>query len=410
MIKEFSVYASWLNPEEKIGRCVIENVRGNETIGFAYERKWLQNHSDLVIDPDIFSMEGLQFVTDGKPCFGFLSDTSPDRWGRKLLDRREEIDAKEDGRPKRKLMESSYILGVHDGGRIGGMRFFDEETGVYLSDRQTLAAPPMEKLRQLEHAAIKLEEDSEISRWVKNLIDPGSSLGGARPKANVVDENGGMWIAKFPSQKDDFDVGAWEMAAHNLAIQCGIVCPKARAMRFSDSGTTYLSKRFDRERDRRVHYASAMTMAGKTDMENAGYIDLISVIEDICQKPDDALYELWKRLVFNVCISNTDDHLRNHGFLLSSGGWNLSPCFDVNPSYDKDQMVLSIADETRRDLRNVMEMTDFFRLTKAEAKKSISEIQEIIRRNWELEADRLRINQKEKLRMKPAFEEAYRSL
>ena len=402
-MREFDVFAAWLMPEEKIGRCVIENTRGKEIIGFAYERTWIENHPGFIFDPDIYQTEGLQFPPADKPCFGFLSDVSPDRWGRKLMDRREALDAKDEDRPKRKLQESDYILGVHDGGRVGAIRFYDSSRGVYLSDRDTLSAPPMEKLRELEQAAIKIDEDSDVRKWIKNLIEPGSSLGGARPKANVVDEQGNIWIAKFPSTRDEYDIGAWEMVAHNLSVKCGINCPEARVMRFSDRGTTYLSKRFDREHTRRIHYASAMTVAGKTDMESAGYLDIISSIETLCIHPKEALSELWRRMIFNICISNTDDHLRNHGFLLGDDGWHLSPCFDVNPDPDKDHMVLTIGDSTDKSLANALDMADYFRLSVSQAKESIRDIQSIVYDNWVKEADKLKISHREKEKMKPAF-------
>lgn len=399
----FDVYAGWMNPEEKIGRCIIEDARGNEVIGFAYERQWLSDHPDIILDPDVYQVEGMQFPPAGKPCFGFLEDTSPDRWGRKLLDRREAMVAEDEGRPKRKLLESDYILGVHDGGRIGGIRFYDDKNGIYLSDRQTLAAPPMEKLRELEQAAAKIDEDPDIRKWIKNLIDPGSSLGGARPKANVVDEHGNIWIAKFPSPRDEYDVGAWEMVAHNLLLSCGIDCPEARVVKFSDRGHTFLSRRFDRSTDGRIHYASAMTMAGKTDMEPAGYIDIVSVIETLCSDPSGMLKELWKRMIFNICISNTDDHLRNHGFLLSDKGWNLSPCFDVNPDPDKDHMALLIGNSTEKSLDNAMKIIDYFRFTEDEARESIKHIQNVIKDGWVTEADKLKISRRDKERMQNAF-------
>lgn len=403
-MNEFDVCAAWMTSEEKIGHCVIENARGKEIIGFAYEREWLRNHPEFVMDPDIFQAEGIQFPPANKPCFGFLSDTSPDRWGRKLMDRREALDAKDEERPIKTLHESDYILGVHDGGRIGGIRFYDSIRNIYLSTRQTLSAPPMEKLRELERAAIKIDEDSDIRKWIKNLIDPGSSLGGARPKANVVDELGNIWIAKFPSSRDEYDVGAWEMVAHNLSTKCGIRCPEARVMRFSDLGMTYISKRFDRAGNRRIHYASAMTMAGKTDMEPAGYLDIVSAIESLSSQTNETLLELWRRMIFNICISNTDDHLRNHGFLLGDDGWGLSPCFDVNPEPDKEHMALFIGDRADKSLANALDIAEFFRLTNAQAKEIIREIQSVVSKNWETEADRLQINRSEKERMRPAFD------
>ena len=403
-MKEFEVYADWLIPGKKIGRCIIENVRGTEVIGFSYEREWLRKFPGIFLDPDLYPIEGMQFPPAPKRCFGFLSDTSPDRWGRKLIDRREAIEASDNNRPRRKLGESDYILGVHDRGRIGGIRFFDRQEGIFLSDRQTLAAPPMEKLRELEQAAAKIDTDSDIRKWIKNLIDPGSSLGGARPKANVIDEKGDIWIAKFPSERDEYDVGAWEMVIHNLSLRCGISCPEARSMRFSDRGTTFLTKRFDRIGNKRIHYASAMTMSGHTDMEPAGYFDIISVIENICVSPGNALKELWKRMIFGICVSNTDNHLRNHGFLLKEDGWELSPCFDVNPNPDNDILALAIGDSPEKSLRNAMEIADFFRITSSEVKESIHFIQNVVRDHWEAEADRLGLSRREKENMRPAFD------
>lgn len=403
-MNEFDVCAAWMTSEEKIGHCVIENARGKEIIGFAYEREWLRNHPGFVMDPDIFQAEGIQFPPANKPCFGFLSDTSPDRWGRKLMDRREALDAKDEERPIKTLHESDYILGVHDGGRIGGIRFYDSIRNIYLSARQALSAPPMEKLRELEQAAIKIDEDPNTRKWIKNLIDPGSSLGGARPKANVVDELGNIWIAKFPSSRDEYDVGAWEMVAHNLSTKCGIRCPEAKVMRFSDRGMTYISKRFDRVGKKRIHYASAMTMAGKTDMAPAGYLDIVSAIESLSFQTNETLLELWRRMIFNICISNTDDHLRNHGFLLGDDGWELSPCFDVNPDPDKDHMALLIGDRSDKSLSNALDIAEFFRISNKRAMETIREIQTVVSKNWESEADKLHIPHNEKERMRPAFD------
>ena len=320
------------------------------------------------------------------------------------MDRREALDAKDEKRPIKSLHESDYILGVHDGGRIGGIRFYDSIRNIYLSARQTLSAPPMEKLRELEQAAIKIDEDPNTRKWIKNLIDPGSSLGGARPKANVVDELGNIWIAKFPSSRDEYDVGAWEMVAHNLSTKCGIRCPEAKVMRFSDRGMTYISKRFDRVGKKRIHYASAMTMAGKTDMEPAGYLDIVSAIESLSSHTNETLLELWKRMIFNICISNTDDHLRNHGFLLGDDGWELSPCFDVNPDPDKDHMALLIGDRSDKSLSNALDIAEFFRIPNKQAMETFREIQTVVLKNWESEADKLHIPHNEKERMRPAFD------
>ena len=410
-MREFLVVAGWLKPEMKIGICEIESARGRETISFRYDEEWLKKHPNLVIDPDIISMEVRQYPPEGKQCFGFLSDTAPDRGGRMLMKRRESADAVDEKRPVRTLMESDYILGVHDAGRIGGLRFMSTNDNNYYSDRDTLAAPPMEKLRELESAVSKLElGEGDMRKWLKNLLDPGSSLGGARPKANVLDEQGAIWIAKFPSRHDEIDVGAWEMVAHNLSLRCGIKVPEAKAMKLSKTGTTFLTRRFDRDEKMRVHYASAMTMLGKNDGEQAGYIDIADAIEQIGCKPVEDLKELWKRMVFNICISNTDDHLRNHGFLLSVKGWRLSPAFDINPNIEKTHMDLVIGDSNNKSIKEAQDIADFFRIDKKESLDIIGRIQKMIREFWKYEADSNGIPTKEQNIMKDAFEKAYSSI
>lgn len=325
------------------------------------------------------------------------------------MQRREASDAKEEKMAPRTLMDSDYLLGVHDAGRIGGIRLASPETGEYLSERESLAAPPMEKLRELESAVAKLESGSaDVRKCLKDLLDPGSSLGGARPKANVVDENGNLWIAKFPSSNDSIDVGAWEMVAHNLAERCGLNVPEARALKLSTNGTTFLSKRFDRNGSKRVHYASAMTMTGRTDGEASGYIDIADAIEQISWNPGRDLKEMWTRMAFSICISNTDDHLRNHGFLLTDGKWELSPAFDINPNIDKQHMDLIISSTSEKSLKEALEIAEFFRIDKDEALSTIRRIQTVVRDFWQYEASRLGISQKEQKIMEDAFAEAYR--
>lgn len=397
-----------MSPSETVGECNIEKSRGNEIISFSYNELWLSRHSDIILDPDLYIMEGRQYPSSDKRCFGFLEDSAPDRWGRMLMNRRERIDAEKESRPVRTLMESDYILGVHDGGRIGGLRFFDPDKKTYLSDRDTLAAPPIEMLRKLEQAALYLEEnpDKAAEKWLNNLLEPGSSLGGARPKANVIDEKGDIWIAKFPSKRDEINIGAWEMVAHDLALECGLNVPNARLIRFSEAGDTFLTQRFDRQKDLRVHYASAMTMLGKTDgdSEISSYIDIAEIIEQICKKPEENLKELWRRMIFNICISNTDDHLRNHGFLLKDGSWELSPCFDINPSLDKNHLSLYILHSDNLDLSEAIEAAGYFRLGKNEAERDVSAIKDTVRKNWRKEANKYKISKREQNVLESAFE------
>lgn len=426
----FTVTAGWLHGEPVIGECFVDEARGTEVISFEYDRNWVSVHPNLLLDPDLLPMPGRQYVPRGKPSFGFLSDAAPDRWGRKLQDRRELLDARAEHRTARKLMESDYLLGVHDGGRMGGLRFLDE-AGKYLSDREKLAAPPITELRKLQDAVYSYENNSEKDeeKWFRSLLEPGSSLGGARPKANVLEPEGSMWIAKFPSRNDDFDVGAWEMVAHDLSSLCRIEVPPARLERFSERGSTYLVRRFDRVHGegfsgsgfdgasplKRLHFASAMNLLGETDSSATlhSYLDLVGILESSGGSTPEDVRQLWRRLVFSICISNTDDHLRNHGFLLDSekDTWHLSPAYDVNPDPEKTWLSLAIDfDDPSRDLRLALDISDYFRVTEDEARQTAIEIQTIVRKNWRFLAGKYSVSRSEQERMAPAFSECERQL
>ena len=412
-MKSFKVYAGWLDPEEHIGTCYIETARGNEVISFSYSPDWLLNHPGFVLDPDLMPAPGRQYPSGHLPCFGFLEDVAPDRWGRTLMNRREVIEAREAGRPRRRMRESDYILGVHDAGRIGGLRFKDPDTREYITN-DGFPAPPMTELRRLEYAATSLDASQPFQneKWLKDLINPGSSLGGARPKANVADEKGDLWIAKFPSRRDETDVGAWEMVAHDLAVKCGIKVPPAKVMRLSDTGSTFLVQRFDRVEgsngNSRIHFASAMTMLRGTDGTNEeySYLDIADAIEKLGTHAEADLKEMWSRIAFNVCISNTDDHLRNHGFL-SRKGWRLSPAYDVNPVPDDGRLSLCIDfDNPDKDPQLVLSVAEMFRLIDDKAKVRMTQIQETVRENWKPLATRYGISRNEQEMMKDAFSAA----
>lgn len=332
------------------------------------------------------------------------------------MDRREIADAADEDRNIRRLLESDYILGVHDGGRTGGIRLRDPNSGVYLSNRQELAAPPITALRELQNASLQLEQtdDPAGAGWLKEIFSPGSSLGGARPKANVIHTDGSMWIAKFPSVNDLIDVGAWEMVIHDLGKAAGLNVPEAELHKFSDSGSTYMVKRFDRTSvDGRIHFSSAMTMLGETDYSGniSSYIDIAEVIEEISIHPRDDLRELWSRMIFNVCITDADDHLRNHGFLLQKDGWCLSPCYDVNPAYDKSELSLNInMDSNERDIRLGLEVADLFRMNMEEAAGRMRQIQDVVRNGWRALARKYGIGRREMSLMESAFSESERDV
>ncbi|MBR5387547.1 MAG: type II toxin-antitoxin system HipA family toxin [Clostridiales bacterium] len=409
MIDKFYVCAGWIEGAPVIGECFIERVREDEIISFQYDRDWLISNP-VILDPAITLRPGRQYPPKNK-VFGFLEDISPDRWGRKLLDRQEMRDAALTGRKSRSLMASDYFLGVSDYGRTGGIRLMTSD-GVFMNSYADVNIPPITELRKLEHAVHSVENnDKDSDKFLKDLIDPGSSLGGARPKANIIDTDGSLWIAKFPSKYDDYDVGAWEMTVHDLAFMCGIDVPPAKLIPLSNRGSTFLIRRFDRRDDgKRIHYASAMTMLGEyDDSENrSGYLDIVSVLSRIsCHFMEDSR-KLYERMVFNICVGNTDDHLRNHGFVLTDKGWRLSEAFDLNPSrYGTDMSLLVNFDDSNKSLTNALDVCGYFNYEEDDARKYIESVQHIIRNNMSSIASTYGLKRADVDYMSDAFSESY---
>ena len=371
--KEIIVYAHWqgLGDPARMGTLTVTQGKGKEVFSFEYAADWLKSGFTQMLDPDLQLYSGAYYPRDEKVNFGVFMDSCPDRWGRVLMQRREAAIARTEERPAKELLESDYLLGVFDGHRMGALRFKTYEEGPFLNDNKKMASPPWTSLRELEEASLKFEEDNindpEYLKWVNMLIAPGSSLGGARPKASVVDPEGGLWIAKFPSRMDDKDIGAWEMVANELAQKAGLNIAQGMIQRFNSRYHTYLTKRFDRtENSERIHFASAMTLLGYTDGEKsagASYLELVEFITRNGVDVDRDLEELWRRIVFSICVKNTDDHLRNHGFLLTDGGWLLSPAYDINPNEYGKGLHLNISDKDNSlSLDLALEVAIYFRL------------------------------------------------
>lgn len=398
--------------EVLIGILYVEQVRGKEFYSFEYDLNWLKKYN-ILLDPDLELYKGRQYINDDKHVFGFFADSCPDRWGRKLMDRQEMLKAKASEIKPKKLLESDYLLGVYDQSRMGGLRFKTDIDGDYLSNSIEYATPPWTSLRDLEYASIMFEsnENNQDSKWLKQLLAPGSSLGGARPKASVMAPDGSLWIAKFPSKHDNFNSGAWEMVVHDLAAMYGLDVPEAKANNFSSLGTTYLVKRFDRNGKNRVHFSSAMTMLKKKDgddaSEGSSYLDIVSFIKSNGSHPHHDLLELYKRVLFYIGVSNTDDHLRNHGFLLDNDGWRLSPMYDVNPNIYGDYLSLNIDNvSSLADFDLAISAAPYYDVNNETAKALVSDLKLIIRDNWEKLAKKYGIHQNEIERMKPAFKQA----
>nr|WP_296104305.1 type II toxin-antitoxin system HipA family toxin [uncultured Mediterraneibacter sp.] len=409
--KTIYVFADFLPfHNELIGTIYLSQIRGKEFCSFEYDHNWLQNQN-MVLDPDLQLYSGRQFITDEKIIFGVFADSCPDRWGRRLMNRREELRARERQEKPKKLLESDYLLGVYDESRMGALRFKTDLDGEFLSNDDEFATPPWTSLRELEQASIAFEADSNPldTKWLKQLLAPGSSLGGARPKASVLAPDGSLWIAKFPSKHDDFNSGAWEMVVHDLAMLCKLNVPEAKAENFSKLGTTFLVKRFDRIDDQRIHFSSAMTMLGKTDgasaADGSSYLEIASFLKANGGTPKKDLIELWKRIVFSMAVSNTDDHFRNHGFLLTNNGWELSPLYDVNPDIYGEYLSLNVnKNESSIDFDLALRSARYYGVNESEASAFISTIKNTVKNNWESLAKKYRISRNEIIRMAPAFQ------
>jgi serine/threonine-protein kinase HipA len=414
--KKIEVYAHWSHFTEPTLMGVLSStpLKGKEIFAFEYEKNWLGLNITQVIDPDLNLYSGRQFLNDEKKSnFGLFLDSSPDRWGRLLMRRREAAMAKLEARDELTLLESDYLLGVFDGHRMGGIRFKLSGGKNFLNDNKRLATPHWTSLRELEHASLQLERDDAINdpdylKWLEMLIAPGSSLGGARPKASVLDENEALWIAKFPSRTDNRDVGAWEMVVNELGKRAGLDISEGQVKKFNNKFHTYLSKRFDRTSNgERLHFASAMTMLGYTDgkdhSDGVSYLEIVEFLMKHGARVDQDLEELWRRIVFSICVSNEDDHLRNHGFLLTHGGWILSPAYDVNPAELATGLKLNITEnDNSLDLDLARSVKDYFRLSDLRSEEIISEVKSAVR-GWRALASKYGISATDQDAMKKAF-------
>jgi len=413
--RHIEVHAHWIglpNPT-LMGVLYATPSRGKEIFSFEYSHDWLRSTQAHALDPSLQLYQGTQYAPQGQENFGIFLDSSPDRWGRFLMKRRESQLAREEKRDEHKLLESDYLLGVYDEHRMGALRFRTEPEGAFLDNNKAYASPPWTSLRELEQASLEIEKDEaeknpNYSKWLKMLIAPGGSLGGARPKSSVIDEHKHLWIAKFPSGNDLNDVGAWEMVIYKLAQRAQINMAEARIAKFNSPYHTFLSKRFDRKNGgERIHFASAMTLLQRSEgddaFKGASYLELAEFIIRQGAQPDRDLEQLWRRIVFYICVSNVDDHLRNHGFILQPNGWGLSPAYDINPVASGDGLKLNISEtDNSQDLNLAKEVAEYFRVSPGKADKIIQEVMKAVK-DWRKEAKLLEISSYEQDRMAGAF-------
>ena len=382
--------ASCFPQPETVGTLGYDVIRGNATYRWEYDPQWNHAHRGITLSGDLHNAGGPQHASGHMFCF--LQDAMPDRWGKRLIDKRERLLAEREGRLPRHLTDMDYLTQIDDTTRMGALQFRDDQRLVG-TDYPETPVPPLTRLRDFVDMAHEFEREDAKGRtireeWLHLLYRQGSSLGGARPKANVRDVDGSLWIAKIPSVNDDYDVALWEYFAHRMAAQCGIEVPSMRLQPLAGQRYhTLLSRRFDRQGDARVHYASAMTLAGLRDGADAdsgnGYLDIVDVIVGNAGfvNPQSALEQLYRRVAFSIIIGNHDDHFRNHGFLLTDKGWVWSPAFDINPSDFATQSLLISRATNDSSLDELLSAAGDYMLSASTARTIIDEVR-VSMRSW----------------------------
>ena len=398
----------WQYEPKIIGELCYERLRGSNSYAFQFDSAWLRNNAGIVLSADLNNYSGMQYTLPGKDIFGCFSDALPDRWGRTLLKRREQLLAEEEKRAPHNLSSFDFLIGIDDFSRMGGFRFKKNlDDASFINDSLSRKIPPLTDIRELLIAGEEIEKSEEANvlpekKWIAQLMKPGTSLGGARPKSCVIDEKGRLCIAKFPSRKDDYDAGLWEHFSHILAKKAGIHVAETRVLAGLGKYHTLLSTRFDRTTDgKRIHFASSLSLLGLTDGDNAsngehGYLDIVDFILQGCHDVEKNLRELYRRVAFNICIGNSDDHFRNHGFLLTTKGWTLSPAYDMNPTLNEHQSLLINSFTNKADLTILFNSCEEYMIGKKDAKEIIFEVVDAVR-GWEQLANQLQISQREKL-------------
>lgn len=411
---EVHLDAPELGGMHRVGTLYRHDMRTDLAASFAYDEGWLNSGLAFMLDPRLELWRGEQHPPADFPAFGVFMDSAPDRWGRVLMERREAAAASREERRMRNLREIDFLLGVYDQTRMGALRFRNVQGGPFLDD-SAYAAPPVTDLRELAYISQRVEEPGvenlpEYERWLAMLVAPGSSLGGARPKANFTDIEGGLWIAKFPARDDRYDVGAWEFVVHELAQRAGIQVPLARMEALSDRYRTFCVSRFDRLDGERRMYASAMTLLERRDgQEGASYLDLAEFISDQGARGHvaDDLAQLFRRVLFNILVGNRDDHLRNHGFIREESGWRLAPAFDMNPSLTKQEHALAVDERSAvPDIALAMETSELYRLGKVQAQAILQELRDAIV-DWRDVARRCGLSGVEVARMESVIQDAH---
>jgi len=407
MERQVFVYMDYASGPVLVGRIWSRIRNGRETATFEYDRGWLNRSDRFALEPALILAPGPYHIGADRPLFGAIGDSAPDRWGRTLMRRAERKRAERDKRPPRTLFEIDYLLLVDDEVRPGALRFSETEGGPFLAEAGSFRIPPVVELPRLLVATEHVVEDKDDDEDLRLLIAPGSSLGGARPKASVRQKDGRLAIAKFPHKDDNANVVLWEGVALTLAGHAGIQVPDWRVEPIGNKAALILD-RFDRRGGIRVPFLSAMSMLGAWDGENHSYLEIADAIRQYGASPKDDLTQLWRRIVLNILISNTDDHLRNHGFLYDGAtGWNLSPAYDMNPvPVDVKPRVLTTyidPDDPSASIDLAFANAEYFGLKQKDARNMAAGIAAVVT-GWRKVAERAGLKRAEIERMASAFE------
>ena len=416
-MKDIDVFIELAEGQEAtwVGTMRLIVARGKERTSFEYAKEWLKHPRRFALEPDLQLAAGPQFPPGDKPIFNAFSDSAPDRWGRYLVVRQEKYLAEKENRQKRQMFETDFLLGIHDTVRMGALRLCEKRAGKpgpYLADGPA-AVPPLIELRKLQSAVARVDAHQETDEDLAIVFAPGSSLGGARPKAVVREPDGRTMVAKFERDNDHYPVIRWEALMLQLAEKAGIAVPPHRLVE-EGGKAILLMERFDRAGELRVPFISALTMVGASDGDQRSYLDIGDGISQYGGRPNDDLRQLWRRVVFNILVSNTDDHLRNHGFLHGPGGWSLSPAYDMNPvPADVGPRVLSLAVDEQGDrtasLALAIETAGYYGIDDDEAKRISHEVATAVSQ-WRALAGQFGLSAADQAYMESAFEHADKEL
>lgn len=405
--KEVIVSISLDGENIRVGNLWFHTRGARASASFEYNKKWLAHPERFALDPALKLTEGSFHTPAGLSLFGAIGDSAPDRWGRILMRRAETVRAKNEKVIANTLCEIDYLLGVSDEVRQGALRFsLESQEDLFLKSSNSSSIPPLIHLPKLLSATEHFLEDQESSEELKLLLAPGSSLGGARPKACVIDKEGNLAIAKFPRKDDEFNVVVWEAIALTLAQNAGITIPPWRLEKILGKSVLII-KRFDRIKENRIPFLSAMSMLSAQDNEPHSYIEMAYILAQQGAQPTEDMKELWRRIVFTVLISNTDNHLRNHGFLYErSKGWRLSPAYDMNPTPIEIKAPLLATtigfNDPSASLEAALEVSAEFRLSLIQARAILQEVKKAVI-EWRRIASGFKVSKQECDRMASAF-------